>query len=287
MYPFNFLAAVMTLAVTVFYLVINWQHASRGGKRYSNYRNAFCLNVIFLSLIQIVRAFAPLDQQNLLLKLGVSSLSLMLFLEIIVFEIISGREPKIIAKAVAWLMAVVAFLALFLPGGGYWGEATFTKDILFDNTVFIRPAVGPSDYRELFGICGILGLGYKLFLSRIAARQQSRKMGIALMIVTLSEILIMTWNALCGYKVIIGNVAPGLFGIPGVVLYMWIDRANQTSLTQENKRLGEHNRAQTALLDALVRHGAFACAQFDDTGRLISKNDNFNHHISPLLITTF
>jgi hypothetical protein len=108
-----------------------------------------------------------------------------------------------------------------------------------------------------------------------------------MMIVTLSEILIMTWNALCGYKVIIGNVAPGLFGIPGVVLFMWIDRANQTSLTQENKRLGDRNRAQTAMLDALVRHGAFSCAQFDDVGRLITKNDNFNHHISPLLTTTF
>jgi len=287
MYPFNFLAAVMTLAVTVFYLVINWQHPSRGGKQYPNYRNAFCLNVIFLSLIQIIRAFAPLEQQNLLLKLGVSSLSLMLFLQINIFEIISGRNPKLIGKAIAGLMGIVAFVALFLPGGGYWGEATFTKDILFDNTVFIRPVVGASDYRELFGICGILGLGYKLFLSWIAARQQNRRTAIAMMIVTLSEILIMTWNALCGYKVIIGNVAPGLFGIPGVVLFMWIDRANQTSLTQENKRLGDRNRAQTAMLDALVRHGAFSCAQFDDTGRLISKNDNFNHYISPRLTSAF
>ncbi|MEI8090526.1 MAG: ATP-binding protein [Opitutaceae bacterium] len=211
----------------------------------------------------------------------------MLFIQIIIFENITGKRPTLTGKLAAGLMGIVAFAALFLPGGGYWGEATFTKDILFDNTVFMRPVVGPSDYRELFGICGILGLAYKLFLSRIAAQLHGRKIAVAMMIVTFSEILIMTWNALCGYKVIIGNVAPGLFGIPGVVLFMWIDRANQTSLTQENKRLGDHNRAQTAMLDALVRHGAFACAQFDDNGTLISKNDNFDHIINPLLTTGY
>ena len=51
MYPFNFLAAVMTLGVSIFYVSVNWMHATRGGTRYHGYRSAFCVAVIFLSLV--------------------------------------------------------------------------------------------------------------------------------------------------------------------------------------------------------------------------------------------
>jgi hypothetical protein len=78
MYPFNLLAAFITLGVTFFYLVVNGMITSRGGTRYQTYRNAFCGAVIFLSVVQIVRAFSPLEMQNNLLQLGVASVIVIL-----------------------------------------------------------------------------------------------------------------------------------------------------------------------------------------------------------------
>jgi hypothetical protein len=84
-------------------------------------------------------------------------------------------------------------------------------------------------------------------------------------------------------KVINGSVAPGLYGISGILFFMWIDRENEQSLIRENKLLGEHNLAQTAMLDALVRHGAFACAEFNAQGTLLTQNLFYKERITPLL----
>jgi signal transduction histidine kinase len=96
-------------------------------------------------------------------------------------------------------------------------------------------------------------------------------------------VLVMSWNVLCGMKVIDGSVAPGLYGISGIIFFMWIDRENEQSLLRENKRLGEHNLAGTAMLDALVRHGAFACAEFNAQGALLTQNLTYKERIAPLL----
>ncbi|MEI8088454.1 MAG: ATP-binding protein [Opitutaceae bacterium] len=287
MYPLNFLVAVTMLGVTVFYLSINWMNATRGSERYQNYRNAFCLTVIFLSFIQIIRAFAPLEQQNRLLQIGVSSVMVLLFFLIKIFEILAGLNPGRFGTMVSWLVGIAAMGALLLPGGGYYGQVNFTKEQLFDHSIFIRPTYGDSPYRPFLILCGLLGLGYKFILANLAAKQKGRAIGQAMLLLTVSEITILTWNFLCGTKIINGTIAPGLFGVPGVLLFMWIDRTHQTALTQENTRLGAQSLAQTSLLEALVSHGAFACAQFDATGTLVSQNDKFRHSIAPLLPPTY
>jgi len=283
MYPFNFLVAVTALGVTIFYLSIHWKNSTRGSERYQNYRNAFCLTVIFLSLIQIIRAFAPLEQQNKLLQIGVSSVILLLFFLIKIFEILAGFNPGRLAKIISGGVGLVAIAALILPGGGYWGQATFTKEQLFDHNIYIRPNYGDSPYRPFLLLCALLGLGYKFILAHHAAQHQGRAIGRAMQGVIISEICILTWNLLCGLKIINGTIAPGLFGIPGVVLFMWMDRTQHIAANEENTRLGAQSLAQTTLLEALVRHGAFACAQFDAAGTLLSQNDKFKHNIAPLL----
>ena len=284
MYPFNFLAAVMTLGVSIFYVSVNWMHATRGGKRYHGYRNAFCVAVIFLSLVQIVRAFSPLALQNNLLQMGVATVIVILIFWIKIFEILAEHKPGAVAQTLSVALILVTLGALFLPGGGYWGEATFTQEKMLNGSVFVRPQYGLSTpYRPVLIISGVVGLGYLLWLANLTGGQRDKKIGRAMLLSTICMVLVMTWNILCGMKVIDGSVAPGLYGISGIIFFMWIDRVNEDSLLRENKRLGEHNLAQTAMLDALVRHGAFACAEFNAQGTLLSQNFTYKDRIAPLL----
>jgi signal transduction histidine kinase/CheY-like chemotaxis protein len=287
MYPFNFLAAVMTLGVSIFYIGVNWMHTSRGGKRYHGYRNAFCVAVVFLSVIQIVRAFSPLELQNNLLQMGVATVLVILILWIKIFEILAEHKPGVAARALFVVLILVALGAMFLPGGGYWGAATFTQEKLYNGDIFLRPQYGPpTPYRSVLIAGGLFGLGYLLWLASHTSRQRDRKIGRAMAIATICMVLVMTWNVLCGMKVINGSVAPGLYGISGIIFFMWIDRENEDSLLRENKLLGEHNLAQTAMLDALVRHGAFACAEFNAEGTLLTQNPVYQERIAPLLNAT-
>ena len=256
----------------------------RGGTRYQFYRNAFCVAVIFLSFVQIVRAFSPLETQNKLLQIGVATVIAILMLWIKIFEIIAEYKPSVAAKTLLVALIFVAIGALFLPGGGYWGEATFTKETLFNGDVFIRPQYGPpTPYRSVLIISGVIGLGYLLALANITSRQRDRKVGRAMIVATIWMVLVMLWNVLCGMKVINGSLVPGLYGISGIFFFMWIDRENEQSLIRENKRLGDQNLAQTAMLDALVRHGAFACAEFNAQGTLLTQNLAYQERIRPLL----
>ena len=287
MYPFNLLAAFITLGVTFFYLVVNGMITSRGGTRYQTYRNAFCGAVIFLSLVQIVRAFSPLEMQNNLLQLGVASVIVILIFLIKVFEIIAEHPPGVAAKSLLVALICVAIGAMFLPGGGYWGAATFTKEMMFNGHVFTLPMYGPpTPYRSVLIISGVFGLCYLSLLASITFRQRDHKIGRAMIGATFCIVLVMAWNVLCGMKVINGSIAPGLYGISGILFLMWIDRENEQSLIRENKRLGEDNLAQTAMLDALVRHGAFACAQFNAQGALVTQNLSYQDRITPLLKPT-
>ena len=287
MYPFNFLAAVMTLGMSIFYVSVNWMNVTRGGKRYQGYRNAFCVAVIFLSLVQIVRAFSPLELQNNLLQMGVATVIVILVFWIKIFELIAEHKPGLVGKTLLVILILVAIGAMFLPGGGYWGAATFTKETMFNGDIFIRPTYGPpTPYRSVLIISGVVGLGYLLWLANMTARQRDRNIGRAMMISTIGMVLVMTWNVLCGLKVINGSVAPGLYGVSGIIFFMWIDRVNEDSLIRENKRLGEHNLAQTAMLDALVRHGAFACAEFNSQGILLTQNLAYKDRITPLLVAS-
>ena len=287
MYPFNFLAAVMTLGMSIFYVSVNWMNVTRGGKRYQGYRNAFCVAVIFLSLVQIVRAFSPLELQNNLLQMGVATVIVILVFWIKIFELIAEHKPGLVGKTLLVILILVAIGAMFLPGGGYWGAATFTKETMFNGDIFIRPKYGPpTPYRSVLIISGVVGLGYLLWLANMTARHRDRNIGRAMMISTIGMVLVMTWNFLCGLKVINGSVAPGLYGVSGIIFFMWIDRVNEDSLIRENKRLGEHNLAQTAMLDALVRHGAFACAEFNSQGILLTQNLAYKNRITPLLVAS-
>ncbi len=287
MYPFNLFTAFITLGVTFFYVAVNGLNTSRGGTRYQFYRNAFCGAVIFLSIVQIVRAFSPLEMQNNLLQLGVASIIVMLIFLIKIFEIIAEHPPSVAAKTLLVALIFVALGALFLPGGGYWGEATFTKETMFNGEVFIRPKYGPpTPYRSVLIISGVFGLGYLFSLANITCRQRDRKIGRAMIVATFCTVLVMAWNILCGTKVINGSVAPGLYGISGILFFMWIDRVNEEFLVRENKRLGDQNLAQTAMLDALVRHGAFACAEFNAQGTLLTQNLDYQDRITPLLNST-
>ena len=284
MYPFNLFTAFITLGVTFFYVAVNGMNTPRGGTRYQFYRNAFCVAVIFLSLVQIVRAFSPLEVQNKLLQIGVATVIAILMLWIKIFEIIAEYKPSVAAKTLLVALIFVAIGALFLPGGGYWGEATFTKETLFNGDVFIRPQYGPpTPYRSVLIISGVIGLGYLLALANITSRQRDRKVGRAMIVATIWMVLVMLWNVLCGMKVINGSLVPGLYGISGIFFFMWIDRENEQSLIRENKRLGDQNLAQTAMLDALVRHGAFACAEFNAQGTLLNQNLAYQERIRPLL----
>ena len=284
MYPLNFLMAVITLGVTLFYVALNWMNPTRSGTRYQFYRNAFCVAVIFLSALQIVRGFAPLERQNTLLQLGVAAIFAILILAIKIFETIAERQPGVAATTLCAAHIFAAIGAMLLPGGGYWGEATFVKETMFNGDIFLRPEYGPpTPFRAVLLLSGVIGLGYLLFLGNITARQRDRKIGRAMTITAACLFLVMTWNLLSGMKVITGSVAPSLYGIFGIVFVMWIDRVNEEFLVRENKRLGDHNLAQTAMLDALVRDGAFACAEFDATGALVSQNLSYQEHITPLL----
>ena len=214
MYPFNLFTAFITLGVTFFYVAVNGLNTSRGGTRYQFYRNAFCGAVIFLSIVQIVRAFSPLEMQNNLLQLGVASIIVMLIFLIKIFEIIAEHPPSVAAKTLLVALIFVALGALFLPGGGYWGEATFTKETMFNGEVFIRPKYGPpTPYRSVLIISGVFGLGYLFSLANITCRQRDRKIGRAMIVATFCTVLVMAWNVLSGTKVINGSVAPGLYGI--------------------------------------------------------------------------
>ena len=284
MYPFNLFTAFITLGVTFFYVAVNGMNTPRGGTRYQFYRNAFCVAVIFLSLVQIVRAFSPLEVQNTLLQVGVATVIVILMLWIKTFEIIAEHQPSVAAKILFVALIFAAIGALFLPGGGYWGEATFTKETLLNGDVFLRPEYGPpTPYRSVLIISGVFGLGYLLFLANVTCRQRDRKIGRAMLVATICMVLLLVWNLLCGTKVINGSIAPGLYGISGIFFFMWIDRENEQSLVRENKRLGDHNLAQTAMLDALVRHGAFACAEFNAQGTLLNQNLAYQERIRPLL----
>ena len=284
MYPFNLFTAFITLGVTFFYVALNGMNTPRGGTRYQFYRNAFCVAVISLSLVQIVRAFSPLEVQNTLLQIGVATVIVILMLGIKTFEIIAEHQPSVAAKILFLALIFAAIGALFLPGGGYWGEATFTKETLFNGDVFLRPEYGPpTPYRSVLIISGVFGLGYLLFLANVTRRQRDRKIGRAMLVATICMVLLLVWNLLCGTKVINGSIAPGLYGISGILFFMWIDRENEQSLIRENKRLGDHNLAQTAMLDALVRHGAFACAEFNAQGTLLTQNLAYQDRITPLL----
>ena len=287
MYPFNLLAAFITLGVTFVYLVVNGLNTSRGGTRYQAYRNAFCGAVIFLSIVQIVRAFSPLEMQNNLLQLGVASVIVILIFMIKVFEIIAEHPPGVAAKTLLVALICVAIGAMFLPGGGYWGAATFTNEMMFNGYVFTLPTYGPPPpYRAVLIISGVFGLGYLFLLASITFRQRDRKVGRAMIGGAFCIVLVMAWNVLCALKVINGSIAPGLYGISGILFLMWIDRENEQSLIGENKRLGDQNLAQTAMLDALVRHGAFACAQFNAQGTLVTQNLVYQDRITPLLKPT-
>ena len=287
MYPFNLLAAFITLGVTFVYLVVNGLNTSRGGTRYQAYRNAFCGAVIFLSIVQIVRAFSPLEMQNNLLQLGVASVIVILIFMIKVFEIIAEHPPGVAAKTLLVALICVAIGAMFLPGGGYWGAATFTKEMMFNGYVFTLPTYGPPPpYRAVLIISGVFGLGYLFLLASITFRQRDRKVGRAMIGGAFCFVLVMAWNVLCAMEVINGSIAPGLYGISGILFLMWIDRENEQSLIRENKRLGDQNLAQTAMLDALVRHGAFACAQFNAQGTLVTQNLVYQDRITPLLKPT-
>jgi len=225
--------------------------------------------------------------QNNLLQLGVASIIVMLIFLIKIFEIIAEHPPSVAAKTLLVALIFVALGALFLPGGGYWGEATFTEETMFNGEVFIRPKYGPpTPYRSVLIISGVFGLGYLFSLANITCRQRDRKIGRAMIVATFCTVLVMAWNVLCGTKVINGSVAPGLYGVSGIIFFMWIDRVNEDSLIRENKRLGEHNLAQTAMLDALVRHGAFACAEFNSQGILLTQNLAYKNRITPLLVAS-
>ena len=287
MYPFKLLAAFITLGVTFVYLVVNGLNTSRGGTRYQAYRNAFCGAVIFLSIVQIVRAFSPLEMQNNLLQLGVASVIVILIFMIKVFEIIAEHPPGVAAKTLLVALICVAIGAMFLPGGGYWGAATFTNEMMFNGYVFTLPTHGPPPpYRAVLIISGVFGLAYLFSLASITFRQRDRKIGRAMIGSAFCIVLVMAWNVLCALKVINGSIAPGLFGMSGILFLMWIDRENEQSLIRENKRLGDQNLAQTAMLDALVRHGAFACAQFNAQGALVTQNLHYQDRITPLLKPT-
>ena len=124
MSPFNFITAIVTLGVTFFYVAVNGRGSTGGGEGYLRYRNAFCVAVIFLSLIQIVRAFSPLEVKNNLFQIGVVTVMIILILWIKTFEIIAEHQPSVAAKILFVALIFAAIGALFLPGGGYWGEAT-------------------------------------------------------------------------------------------------------------------------------------------------------------------
>ena len=287
MYPFNFILACISLAVTFFYVAVNWMNTPRGGKRYRVYRNAFCVGVIFLSALQIFRAVSPLELQNSFLQLGVATVIVILILWIKIFETIAEFQPGVAARTLDVALILVAIGAVFLPGGGYWGEATFVKEMMFNGGSFLRPEYGPpTPYRVVLILSGVIALCYLLLLANVTAQQRDRKVGRAMAITTVCTVLVMAWNVLCGTKVINGSVAPGLYGISGILFLMWIDRVNEEFLVRENKRLGDQNLAQTAMLDALVRHGAFACAEFNAQGTLLTQNLDYQDRITPLLNST-
>ena len=269
---------------TVFYSSLNWIHESPGGGRFRSYRNAFCLAVIFLSLFQLVHAFAPLELQNKLLQIGVASVIVTALFWIKIFEVIAEHKPGVAAKTLFGLFLVMTIGALFLPGGGYWAEATFTRETMLNGDIFIRPEYRPTPhFRPIFMSGGIMALGYLFILANITGHQRDRQIGRAMAIATGCMVLLMTWNVLCGLKIIAGSVAPALYGLFGIIFFMWIDRVKENALTRENQRLSEKSFAQNAMFSALVRHGAFACAEFNARGEPVFKNDAYQEKEPHLL----
>jgi signal transduction histidine kinase/CheY-like chemotaxis protein len=176
---------------------------------------------------------------------------------------------------------------MLLPGGGYWGEAAFVQETIFNAGIFLRPEFGPpTPYRVILVLSGVFGLGYMMLLSNITAKQRDRKIGRVMAITTVCLFLVMVWNLLAGLKVINAGVVPALYGISGITFLMWLDSVNEEVLIRENKSLGEKYLQQTAMLDALVRNGAFACAQFDANGALVTQNLAYREQITPLLSPT-
>ena len=119
MYPFNFITACISLGVTFFYVAVNRRSSSHSGEGYLQYRAAFCFAVIFLGLVQIVRAFSPLELQSYLLQIGVATVIVILIFGIKTFELIAGHQPGWLAKALIAGLIFATLGTLFLPGGGY------------------------------------------------------------------------------------------------------------------------------------------------------------------------
>ena len=287
MYPLNFFMAVVSFGLSAIYFAMNWTGPKLAGRRYQLIHKSFCLTVLFFSALQITRALAPLELQNTFLQLGVSMVLVMATLSIKIFEILAEYQPGWAAKTLSAVFILAAVGAMLLPGGGYWGEAAFVQETIFNAGIFLRPEFGPpTPYRVVLVLSGVFGLGYMILLSNITAKQRDWKIGRVMAITTVCQFLVMVWNFLAGLKVINAGVVPALFGIFGITFLMWLDSVNEEVLIRENKSLGEKYLQQTAMLDALVRNGAFACAQFDANGALVTQNLAYKEQITPLLSPT-
>ena len=284
MYPLNFFMAVVSFGLSAIYFAMNWTGPKLAGRRYQLIHKSFCLTVLFFSALQITRALAPLELQNTFLQLGVSMVLVMATLSIKIFEILAEYQPGWAAKTLSAVFILAAVGAMLLPGGGYWGEAAFVQETIFSAGIFLRLEFGPlTPYRVILVLSGVFGLGYMILLSNITAKQRDWKIGRVMAITTVCQFLVMVWNFLAGLKVINAGVVPALFGIFGITFLMWLDSVNEEVLIRENKSLGEKYLQQTAMLDALVRNGAFACAQFDANGALVTQNLAYREQITPLL----
>ncbi len=287
MYPLNFFMAVVSFGLSAIYFAMNWTGPKLAGRRYQLIHNSFCLTVLFFSALQITRGLAPLELQNTFLQLGVATVFVIVTLWIKIFEILAEYQPGWAAKALSAALILAAVGAMLLPGGGYWGEAAFVQETIFNAGIFLRPEFGPpTPYRVVLVLSGVFGLGYMVLLSNITAKQRAPKIGRVMAITTACLFLVMVWNLLAGLKVINAGVVPALYGISGITFLMWLDSVNEEVLIRENKSLGERNLQQTAMLDALVRNGAFACAQFDANGALVTQNLAYKEQITPLLSPT-
>ena len=284
MYPLNFFMAVVSFGLSAIYFAMNWTGPKLAGRRYQLIHNSFCLTVLFFSALQITRGLAPLELQNTFLQLGVATVFVIVTLWIKIFEILAEYQPGWAAKALSAALILAAVGAMLLPGGGYWGEAAFVQETIFSAGIFLRLEFGPlTPYRVILVLSGVFGLGYMILLSNITAKQRDWKIGRVMAITTVCQFLVMVWNFLAGLKVINAGVVPALFGIFGITFLMWLDSVNEEVLIRENKSLGEKYLQQTAMLDALVRNGAFACAQFDANGALVTQNLAYREQITPLL----
>ena len=284
MHPFNFFAAVMTVGVALLYLVVNGFHATRGRTPYQHYRTSFCLGVIVLSILLIVRVFAPLPLHNQLLQLAVAAVIVNLIVLIKLFELIAEHPPGAAAKTLVGLLVAVMIAAVVLPDGGLWGEVTFTPEQVRTADIFVRPHLGAaSPYYPVAAVGGMLGLGYLFRLAALTRRDRNPSIGRAMMLTTGGMALVLIWNVLCRIGVVDGPYLFSVYGLLSLFGLVWIDRTNEAALARDYERLGEHHFARTALLDALVHHGAFACAEFTAGGEVVTQNASFRNRIAPWL----